>query len=157
MPYPYLGDAKVSSFLNVQGTAWDEEIIQEMFTDRDAKLILSIPLSVTNKDDKLIWAMNDNGKFTVKSCYRALSQNLPRDEMKIWAKVWKLELPPKVKVFFWQLCTNCLPTAVALCRKRVECPQLCQLCQAGDEDLKHVFMTCEVAKQCWSRSKVILL
>lgn len=87
-----------------------------MFTARDAKLILSIPLLATNKEDKLIWAMEDKGIFTVKSCYRALMQNWPREEIKAWTKVWNMKLPPKVKVFFWQTCTNCLPTTAALCQ-----------------------------------------
>lgn len=148
VPFPYTFNATVFSFLNAQGTEWDVDIIQEIFTDRDAKLILSIPLLATNKDDKLIWAMEENCRFTVKSCYRAITQNLPREEMKTWAKVWKLNLPPKVKVFFWQLCTNCLPTAIALSQKRVNFPQICQVCQDGDEDLKHVFMICVQARQC---------
>lgn len=73
IPYPYLENAVVSSLLTTQGTEWDEEIITEIFNQRYAKLILSISIPKTKNEDILIWALEERGNFTVKSCYKALT------------------------------------------------------------------------------------
>lgn len=73
IPFSYLENATVSSLMNTQGTGWDEEIIHDIFMERDAKLILSTPLPVLRRDDKLIWVNDEWGNFTVKICYIALT------------------------------------------------------------------------------------
>lgn len=149
-PFPYLEDAKVSSILNDQNIDWDEEVIEDIFNSRDAKLILSIPLSVRNRDDKLIWAKEEKGIFTVRSCYRALVGELPISDNMEWTVLWKLKMPPKVKIFFWQACVSCLPTADMLRQRHVDCPSLCQLCLKESETISHVLVNCEAARNCWS-------
>lgn len=100
IPFPYLENAIVSSIMNTQGTEWDADIIHDIFMERDVKLILSIPLPILKWDDKLIWANEERGKFTVKSSYRALTQELHSGDILEWTKVWKMRLPPKIKTFF---------------------------------------------------------
>lgn len=53
-------------------TEWDVDAVRDIFEQRDANLILSIPLPVGAKQDKIIWTHEDNGSFSVKSCYKAL-------------------------------------------------------------------------------------
>lgn len=147
--FPYLEIAIVSSLKDMQGVGWDANIIRDIFTERDAKLILSIPLDVHSREYKLIWAKEDSGIFTVKSCYRAIVQELQGGDIKEWTKIWKLKIPPKAKILFWQACSKCLPTAEALNQRKVDCPLQCQVCAEEDESTMHVFMKCEVAKFYW--------
>ncbi|XP_031112245.1 uncharacterized protein LOC116016226 [Ipomoea triloba] len=150
-PYPFMENATVSSLLNDQGERWDEDSIVNIFNERDANLILSIPIAKTKREDELFWPEEDNGKFSVKSCYRVLS-TVPRNitEEK-WTSMWNLWLPAKIKNFFWQACTQCLPTADRLIAKKVNCSKVCLLCNKADESTLHAFVECDKAKACWNR------
>lgn len=44
------------------GTTWNEELINSIFWVNETKAILSIPLSKNWVEDKLIWALIENGK-----------------------------------------------------------------------------------------------
>lgn len=145
----YLRDAKVSSLMKVQDTGWDEEVIEDIFMPEDRDKILSIPIPNTAHKDKLIWMGEEKGVYSVKSCYRLLTWEETPEPNCMWNTIWKLSLPPKVKVLAWQVCQNVLPTAVNLQSKRVECPILCKLCNQEVETTDHVFIHCGVAKACW--------
>lgn len=148
-PYPFLEDAKVSSIMLNQGVGWDSEVILEIFNSRDANLIMSTPLSMSNRDDKLIWTKEDRGIFSVKSCYRALVGDHNSADRVIWALIWKIKIPPKARFFFWQACVSCLPTADLLRMKKVDCPEYCQVCQNDSESIIHILVNCDLAKECW--------
>lgn len=48
---------------------WNEEFVKTVFWEDKANAILSIPLGIGQVLDKLIWALIDNGVFTIKSSY----------------------------------------------------------------------------------------
>ena len=54
--------------------SWDRDVVASFFAPLEADLILKIPLSPTNVEDKLIWPHVSNGVYTVKSGYRLLVQ-----------------------------------------------------------------------------------
>lgn len=66
-----------------------------------------------------------------------------------WAALWRFEVPPKLRNFFWQACTMKLPTVVALAEKRVQCPRLCHFCATTDETTLHVFVHYDFARSIW--------
>lgn len=142
-------NATVDYLFKNTGKEWDNDIINDLFDKRDADLILSIPLSRELCQDKLIWGFESNGKFSVKSCYKALIGELAANNVVRWAGIWKLEIPPKSKIFLWQVCTNSLPTALNLRKKHVDCPITCILCQKEYETAKHLFADCDLAKAVW--------
>ncbi|XP_021826692.1 uncharacterized protein LOC110767455 [Prunus avium] len=61
----------------------------------------------------MIWGPNPNGSFTIKSAYNIQIQDRPfyphADMLK---KMWKLDIPPKVKIFAWMLIWNRLQIKV---------------------------------------------
>ncbi|KAK7817712.1 hypothetical protein CFP56_042466 [Quercus suber] len=79
------------------------------FLPEDREAITSIPLSTIDTNDKVIWAENRSGKFTVKSAYALAleekqcsaledcSNGLAR--RKVWKAIWHLNVPQKVKNF----------------------------------------------------------
>ena len=82
-----------------------------------------IPWPLGNRPDKLIWSLEKHGFYTVKSGYW-LATKLSLEacaspsfsEPSWWSILWKLNLPPKVKLFAWRLASNWLPTMINLQR-----------------------------------------
>uniref|UniRef100_A0A803PWY6 Uncharacterized protein n=1 Tax=Cannabis sativa TaxID=3483 RepID=A0A803PWY6_CANSA len=54
-----LANQKVSSLMKIGESSWDEEVLKDIFVERDVKLILSIPLFPSMSDD--IWQWNEIG------------------------------------------------------------------------------------------------
>lgn len=85
-----------------------------------AMTIPSIPL-----DDTLVWNYDKPGEYTVKSGYRFITFYRSTlegavgssKETTIWKGIWKLVVPPKVRVFVWRLCSGALPTMKGLNRR----------------------------------------
>ncbi|XP_019181959.1 PREDICTED: uncharacterized protein LOC109177106 [Ipomoea nil] len=110
-----LREAKVENLLNMDKYDWDGEILDDLFVQEDVSLIKSIPIPTSHHEDRLIWVNEENGVYTVKSCYRKLQIPLQNQQPPFWTYVWKMKLPPKIKSFVWHLCSNSLPTTDLQC------------------------------------------
>ncbi|XP_060959189.1 uncharacterized protein LOC133030460 [Cannabis sativa] len=103
---------------------WDDEILSDLFEERDRALIKAIPLNITQTFDHLVWSKENSGTFSVKSAYAPLQKlkgNWFDDVGDVfWRKMWQLKLPSKMQNLVWRACNNCLPTVVQLRTKRVE-------------------------------------
>ncbi|XP_031131836.1 uncharacterized protein LOC116033219 [Ipomoea triloba] len=53
-PYPLMEDAKVADLIVPGQNRWDEEMVRIIFSERDANLIMSIPLPKQQSGDKVI-------------------------------------------------------------------------------------------------------
>lgn len=98
--------------MNPLTNSWDEQLIWDSFWDEDEKCILSMPL-FEDMEDFPAWHPDPKGIFSVKSAY-ALGVKL-RDKQNgadasssataistfDWKRIWKLDVPNKVKVFFF--------------------------------------------------------
>lgn len=147
----------VSDLLNADGQ-WNEELINETFFPVDANAILRIPLR-PQEEDWWAWELDKHGEYTVKSAYRKLAQSdMPEqggsgDES--WKRVWKLNVPPKVKVLWWRVLHESLPTRDTLNRRHVEPVGFCERCGAERETIKHIFMECTTALAFWREVKIL--
>lgn len=99
--------------------------MKEVFNARDSNIILNIPVSFRKPPDAWIWFWEPKGNYSVKSCYRMLIGEI-HDTFE-WHKIWQLNIPPKVKVFCWQLASSFLPTRDALLMKHISCSQVCHI------------------------------
>lgn len=97
--FPFLQDAPVSSLFKENSSSWDEEAIREIFEEQDSNLILSIPLPLVKRPDKLIWNDHSTGSFTVKGCYRNISPQFEQSQRVPWTAMWNLNIPRKIKSF----------------------------------------------------------
>nr|GLL16747.1 uncharacterized protein LOC109177106 [Ipomoea trifida] len=100
-------------------SGWDLELLEDLFVHQDVALIKSIPIAEHKQEDKLIWIHEDQGNYSVKSCYKKLQGSFTSQQVPFWTKVWRMHLPPKIKAFLWQLFSKSLPTVDQLRARRV--------------------------------------
>ncbi|KAK3226415.1 hypothetical protein Dsin_006277 [Dipteronia sinensis] len=124
----------VSDLIDSPGK-WNEPLIKRYFLPQEAELILSIPLSVHQKRDSVLWHFDRKGSFTVKSAYRVAISAIRSYEASCssgphpwWKKLWSLPLPNKIKIFCWRVCRNILPTKDLLYRRGIIDSALCMFC-----------------------------
>lgn len=73
---------------------------------------------------RLVWHFSKTGQFFVKKCYH-LIQSTTTSEVNgagsdlgqgsglqsiNWGTLWEMKVPPKVRIFFWRVILNILPT-----------------------------------------------
>lgn len=87
--------------------------------------------SVTGNQDLLYWKLSKTGSYTVKSGYHVQRQldaevtqptQVPHSSSSqlrntIMHKLWMLNIPPKLKIFWWKIFHNGLPVAANLVRR----------------------------------------
>lgn len=67
-----------------------------------------------------------------------------------WDRLWKLNVPNKVKIFNWRALHGVLPLRCILANRHVKVSAQCPICQGGAEDIKHLLFLCPRAKEIWS-------
>lgn len=71
MPHD-LENVQVANLMKESKADWDDDVLKDIFNDRDTDLIKSIPISKNVQQDSWFWILEQSGLFTVKSCYRRL-------------------------------------------------------------------------------------
>lgn len=124
---------------------------------RDRELILRIPLSIRNVIDSLYWWPDKKGQFKVKDAYQLLTHqdSLWRDHNMdtFWMKLWKLNIPPRVKDFMWRVESSCLPTKERLIARHIEVDPLCCVSNNASESEVHIMWECSYARDCWNEAR----
>ncbi|KAM0923086.1 hypothetical protein ACQ4PT_005761 [Festuca glaucescens] len=143
-----------NELINPSTETWDEDLIRDNFTADDTRDILSIPLNPDMEDSK--------GLFSVKSAYRlgislrdaklqrgASTSSVGETMKNEWQKIWKMDVPGKVKIFLWRFAHNSLRTRKNIQRKCVDLDTGCPVCNRLDEDGCRIFLRCKFVKQVW--------
>jgi len=153
----------VSDLITDSG-AWNEGLIRDIFFPVDANAILKLPV-MARGEDFWAWEKERHGNYSVKSAYRLQEdvreqqdgdQSEPGvSEARQWKLVWKLEVPPKVKVFWWRVLHDYLPVRKELHRRHIEPTAHCEICGSDEESIGHVLLDCTVARMFWEEAKKI--
>lgn len=134
-----------------------------MFHQFDAEAILQVPLSRRVVQDVLVWSSSKKGRYSVRSGYFVAKQ-LRKEEFKagessehkadgpLWSRIWKAEVPNKIKIFSWRACHNILPTQDNLIRRRVGESAQCCFCHKETDSVLHVLWSCGAAQDVWAGS-----
>ena len=98
--------------------------------------------------------------FTVKSAYhiaaklqsdKDLGESSSGDSRSIiWEKLWKMKLPPKIKIFAWRACVNSLPVYVKMADRGIQLCCDCPVCGDSFESLTHALIQCDFALSVWA-------
>ena len=70
------------------------------------------------------------------------------------ARLWKLSIPPKIKIFWWKVLHNGIPVADNLAKRGIKIARKCQIYGEDVETLSHMLFCCRVAKDIWSLSEI---
>ena len=93
-------------------------------------------------DDALIWKLESNGKYSVRSMYamvnfRGISPvHIP--------DIWKNHVPPNILIFLWLLAHNKILLRENLAKRQNLIVLTCLFCSDG-ENINHMFFECAVA------------
>jgi hypothetical protein len=153
---------KVSDFFLPGSRQWDVQLVEDTFCTRDAEEILKIRPRVRMTEDVLAWALEKSGVYSVCSCYRLLKKESAEleslklgetttssDEFRWWQKIWKLKVPPKIRIFWWRACQDYLPSKAELRRRHVTEEDHCESCGQLGESLYHIAISCPLAVRFW--------
>jgi hypothetical protein len=123
--------------------------------------ISRIPIGKFLKDE-WAWTHENNGQFTVQSPYKQLLssqwkyQNPSSSDSNsavFWNKLWKMQVPPKVRTFWWRVVHDFIPCREVLKKKHMELIGNCILCGAEEENTFHALFECSWAQQFWLEMK----
>jgi hypothetical protein len=155
--------------LFIPGTrSWDEQRVRNSFCTLDATEILSLKPGAQLQEDLQAWAFERSGVYSVRSCYRILkreddqqesfrlNETRSSEDQLWWKKVWKLNVPPKIRIFWWRLMQNYLPSKAELMRRHVTHEDHCEACGEQGESLYHVVFQCTHAIQFWRAVKELI-
>lgn len=71
----------------------------------------------------------------------------------LWKELWKLSVPPKVRVFWWWVIRDFLLRRSTLQRWNIERVAFCEVCGDRQETVMHVLTSCSQALAFWSAMK----
>ncbi|XP_074318065.1 uncharacterized protein LOC141654850 [Silene latifolia] len=143
---------------DVPGT-WNGALIDSMFLPFEGERIKNIRLSENMGHDMWFWSAEKDGILTVRSAYRLLAggteflevggaSNWEREKW-LWSRLWKIPVWPRVKLFFWQLCSEALATRANIATRVRGESSFCSLCNSSIESSIHLFRDCVVAQRVW--------
>lgn len=148
------------SDLYIPGTrVWDEQQVKKSFIALDAQEVLKIKPSERLQEDVLAWAYERHGIYSVRSAYQLLKDEQMAEAMALtgetrsskadsaWKAVWKMPVPPKVRVFWWRVLHDSLPSKAELFRRHVEKEGFCEVCGDPSESIFHVVISCPLARR----------
>ena len=160
---------KVSELIDTYNWTWKVDLVRATFITPDAEAILNIPLRSDDGDGFLAWAHEITGVYSVKTAYRALTNQkelsahdegtatgTSTTDEQMWTKLWKLNVMPKVRVFWWRVIRGILPDEATLKYRHITETNICKLCMAEKEDLMHALLHCSHAHQFWDEASSVL-
>jgi hypothetical protein len=69
--------------------------------------------------------------------------------------VWRMKVPPRIRVFLWQLIQGRLPSCDQVAKRHGPSDGRCALC--GEiEDCNHIFFSCHLARFMWAGVRELL-
>ncbi|KAM6547915.1 hypothetical protein CsatB_019591 [Cannabis sativa] len=121
LTHPTLSSATVANLMGMDSSSWDEEIIMDLYEERDRRLIKSIPLQASTASNQLFWIK----------------------------EVLALEPEGATELanLLWRAYSECLLTLLQLRVKRVVVCTLCSLCRESEETTLHFLVTLSLEKK----------
>ena len=150
----------VDKLINPTSRTWNSvQVINHLVESENAMLIESMSLSrfqITYKDGR---HFTQSGKYTVKSGYKVkhLYPNRARsptvsglDTKALWAHLWTIKHPPKLKYFIWKIVSGSLSMRKNIRSRRITCGVLCERCGAKEETINYILFECPSAIHVWA-------
>ncbi|KAJ4756264.1 RNA-directed DNA polymerase (reverse transcriptase)-related family protein [Rhynchospora pubera] len=153
----------VADLVAEDGDSWNTHKLIQLFGFHGALYIaLNLPQvpKLSQRQDRLIFTAQHNGRFTIKSAYNLLVQkdqrmhnltHLPADLYKL---IWKTrDVLPRARIFLWRAIKEALPVDQVFSSRMSKTPTGCLLCGDLNETVVHVLFKCPLAQQLWRLSQ----
>nr|XP_027082466.1 uncharacterized protein LOC113704793 [Coffea arabica] len=153
----------------ISNNKWNRVLVLKTCSSQDAERILSIPISVTGKEDSYYWVHSQNGQYMVQSGYKtwikeknqvnsAVREKAGRSYegtiSKVWKSLWKQNVSQKLKVFMWKSLHGALPVRELIYRRTKQGNPMRAGCGEREETLEHMMLQCKKAKEIWKMTPV---
>lgn len=156
--YEFGKDLYVADLINWEEGGWITPIVEEIFHPLGAEIITGMRLIDQSVEDEQIWHFTKDGIFSVRTAYHmwielsisasSASSSDSNKMQKLWRKLWKCPVQPRIRDFLWRSCRSLLPCRENLHRRKIIEHNYCDLCGAA-EDETHVIVHCRAAKSVW--------
>ena len=149
--YPHM---KISELLNQNN--WNVQLLDQLLDPEDVSHIKHIRPSITGIEDMISWMYTSHGKYSLKYGYQQL-RNKPHDHTttpspNLFPTIWSLNLPPKIKHFWWKSLHDTLPTGENLKRRKIVSDDMYIQCGEAQENTNHLLYQCRVSKEIWEQN-----
>jgi ribonuclease HI len=140
---------KLFELVDAEGR-WNWSLFQGWLPDEFLKKIAAvIPPSADQDEDVRIMPGSSSNSFSVSNLYLHLRGYHGEVEHTIWKRIWRLQVPERVKTFIWmmlhgRLLTNSLKSKMRLCHA------MSAFCGDVEENILHVLRDCPRAMEIWS-------
>ncbi|KAL4195151.1 hypothetical protein AMTRI_Chr05g63140 [Amborella trichopoda] len=102
-----------------------------------------------NAKDELIWEIESDGIFLVKSCYNLFVHDRWKWSCTQIAQIRKWPIPHKVQIFIWLAAQDRIPTIDNLIKRGKIIPNVCIFCKDDGEPGAHLFIHCSFTTRFW--------
>jgi mannosylglycoprotein endo-beta-mannosidase len=109
-------------------------------------------IELEDREDHISWDWEQAGCYSSRSMYRELCK---KPEVQITKYIWNYAVPPKIKIFTWQLVRGRLPSNDHILNKHGPSDGRCALCGEW-ETADHIFFQCPLAQFLWSGVREML-
>lgn len=133
---------------------WNIGITYDLFSPEIASSISGLSIH-SQQDDKLIWKIKTNGRFTVKFAYKKLytdahgQSDISEEMKKILKLMWKLPILPKIKHFVWKCLRDIIPIKARNLRYAANAYIGCPICGLAEESASHITLHCNFSRAVW--------
>ncbi|CAN1824589.1 Putative ribonuclease H protein At1g65750 [Linum perenne] len=100
-------------------------------------------------EDRMVWGLEKDGRFSVKSAYNMLIEFNLDEGSSDWARVWDWDGPNKGRHFHWLVTHEKLMTNMERAKRIITVDTTCYQCNQQGEDVDHVLRGCDFAKGVW--------
>ncbi|KAA3476861.1 reverse transcriptase [Gossypium australe] len=138
---------KVADLINSNQREWNRSLIGNTFPAAEAELILQIPLAKESHEDLLVWRGELSGEFSNSDPIAYALQDIYYG---FYNKLWKVDIPLKIKLFIWKISLNYLATRTNMSLRKLTSNSLCPRCGVREETTNHLFRYYPVSVMIWS-------
>ena len=154
---PGFEDYRVANLINPSTRTWDANLVHGLLSREEAALVLSIPLSCTPVEDKIIWPFTPLGNYTVnlgsKFLAKLSSLGAPigntQQQNEVWKLIWGLNVPNKVRNFMWRACKEAVLAKRNLLRRKILTEDKCEECGMESETTAYALWECPTLDEIW--------
>lgn len=117
---------------------WNERLVRSVCLPYVTQKIPSVPLANSNNSNSRFWKFDQKGIYSVRGGYRVgigmyeppANQSSLSKVHNWWRCLWSLDIPPKIRVFWWRIFHDIIPTGANLAKHHVPVSRWCPFCNS---------------------------